>query len=84
MSIGIPCAESRLIEKPQVKKEPASCQKASVRSASPAVTRSTDPAAAPAAGGAPSTVSPTDSGESRITQRQSGSETARIRPAMTT
>ncbi len=67
-----------------MKKEPASCQKARVRSASLALTRSTDAAGAPGSRGSPSAVSPTDSGESRSTQMQSGSEMARIRPAMTT
>ena len=80
----MPWAESRLIEKPQVKKEPASCQKARVRSASPAVTRSTESAGTPGRRGAPSAVSPTDSGESRITQRQSGREITSTSPAITT
>src|SRR5690349_24070507 len=84
VSIGMPCAEIKLIEKPHVKNEPASCQNASVLSASLAVTRSILGAATPGSGGAPSAVRPTDSGESRITHRQSGSETRRISPAMTT
>src|SRR6266566_2890046 len=80
----MPCAESRLIEKPQVKNEPASCQNASVCSASPAVTRSTGGALAPAFTAAPSAVSPIDSGESRTTSRQSGSTRSRTPAAMTT
>src|SRR5438552_15271906 len=80
----MPCAESRLIEKPQVKNEPASCQNASVCSASLAVTRSTGAATVPGLAGPPSGNSPTDSGESRGTQRQSGSSTTSIAPAIRT
>src|SRR5947207_2382255 len=80
----MPCAESRLIEKPQVKNEPASCQNASVCSASLAVTRSTGAATVPGLAVPPSGNSPTDSGESRSTQRQSGSSTTSIAPAITT
>src|SRR5262249_44748977 len=69
---------------PQVKNEPASCQKASVWTASPAVTRSAEAAGALALRGSPSAVSPIDSGESRSTKRQSGSTMATINPEMAT
>src|SRR2546427_7130645 len=82
--IGIPCAESRLIEKPQVKNEPASCQNASVCSASPAVTRSTGAAPVPAFTAAPAAVSPIDSGESRTTHRHNGKTRARKPPPIIT
>src|SRR2546425_1320120 len=82
--MGIPCAESRLIEKPQVKNDPASCQNASVCNASRAVTRSTGAAVAPGFTAAPSGKSPTDSGESRTTHRQRGSASARIPAAIRT
>ena len=45
--MGMPWAESRLMENPQVKKEPASCQKASVCTASLPRTRSMGGAVAP-------------------------------------
>src|SRR5437667_12615243 len=70
VSIGMPCAESRLIEKPQVKNEPASCQNASVCSASPAVTRSTGGALAPGLTAAPPALRPIDSGDSGTTRAQ--------------
>ena len=80
----MPCADSRLIEKPHVKNEPASCQNASVCSASPALMRSTGAAPAPGVGATPSALSPTDSGESLTTHRQSGSTSTRMPPAITT
>ena len=80
----MPWAESRLIEKPHVKNEPASCQKASVCTASVAVTRSTGGAVVPGFRGTPSGVNPTDSGESRSTSRQIGRISTRTAPAMTT
>src|SRR2546427_3449773 len=73
----MPCAESRLIEKPQVKNEPASCQNASVCSASPAVTRSTGGALAPAFTAAPSPERPPPPREepkNRVQRREAGSK----------
>ena len=83
--MGTPCEDTRLIEKPQVKKDPASCQKATVRSAVPVDVRCAGAATLdPARAGAPSGASPIASGESRTTKRQSGSMTTRtntpIRP----
>ena len=72
------------MEKPQVKNEPASCQKASVCSASPADTRSTGTGPVEGFRAPPSGFKPTDSGESRSTQRQRGITRARTIPAMTT
>src|ERR1051326_8044172 len=74
--IGTPCEDKRLIENPHVKNEPPSCQNASDCIASIAPTRFVAPAIVAAGSGAPpSTPRPIDSGESRITQSESGSMT---------
>src|SRR3989442_3417817 len=80
----MPCAESRLIEKPQVKNEPASCQNASVCSASPAVTRSTGGALAPAFTAAPSAGNPHRSREAPKNNTKSGRTKGRTTAAVTT
>jgi hypothetical protein len=61
------------MENPQVKNEPASCQKATVRIAVLTGVRVAGVAAEPAGCASPSGARPMDSGESRITMRQSGS-----------
>src|SRR5262249_19745044 len=83
VSIGMPCAESRLIEKPHVKNELASCQKASVCTASPPLTPSPPAGGNPGRVGAPSAPRPIDSGESRTTRRQRGSINTSTSPAIT-
>ena len=67
-----------------MKNEPASCQNASVCSASPALTRSRATARPLALAGAPSGRRPIDSGESRTTNTQSGSTRSRTPAAITT
>src|SRR4030095_4085473 len=74
VSMGTPCEDTRLIEKPQVKKDPASCQKATVRRSAEVDVRWMDAGTVvPAGAAAPSGASPMPSGESRTTKRQSGS-----------
>ena len=71
--MGTPCDEIRLMEKPQVKNDPASCQKASVRMAVAMGVRVEETAVVPGSAAAPSGARPRDSGESRTTRRHKGS-----------
>src|SRR5215470_16788509 len=83
--MGTPCDEIRLMEKPQVKNEPASCQNATVRMAVLTGVRVAATAAALDVGVSPSGARPIDSGDSRITMRpmsHATTGTSRLMPVM--